>query len=300
MSVSPASSRAARVSVAAGVVVLVAKTYAWHATESVALMSDALESIVNVVAASLVVWALEFSKQPADDEHPWGHGKAEYFSAGVEGTLIVVAAIAIVREAIVTLRNPLAHLHLGLGLAVSFGATLVNLALGLWLKRVAGETRSPAILADSKHVLADVATTGGALLALVLVKVTGLQWLDPVIAIAVAGHLLHEGIDVVKGAASALLDEAVTGDLLASLRRAIDAELRPDESIHDLRTRRAGARIFVEIHLVVPAESTVLASHARCDALEEAVARAVPGAELTVHVEPDVAPHSGPLRAPEP
>ncbi len=296
MSVSPASTHAARVSVVAGVAVLLAKTYAWRATESVALMSDALESIVNVVAASLVVWALEFSKQPADDEHPWGHGKAEYFSAGVEGTLIVVAAIAIVREAVETLRSDGAHLHLGLGLAVSFGATLVNLVLGLWLRRVARESRSPAILADSKHVLADVATTGGALLALVLVKITGLQWLDPVIAIAVAGHLLHEGIEVVKGAASALLDEAVTGDQLATLRAAINAELTDEESVHDLRTRRAGARIFVEVHLVVPPESSVLASHARCDVLEDAVSRAVPGAELTVHVEPDVAPHSAPGR----
>lgn len=296
MSVSPASTHAARVSVVAGVAVLAAKTYAWKATESVALMSDALESIVNVVAAGLVVWALEFSKQPADDEHPWGHGKAEYFSAGVEGTLIVVAAIAIVREALGTLRDPQAHLHLGVGLVVSFGATLVNLALGLWLRRVAQANDSPAILADSKHVLADVATTGGALAALVLVKITGLQWLDPVIAIAVAGHLLHEGIEVVKGSASALLDEAVTGELLERLRAAIDRELRDDESVHDLRTRRAGARVFVEVHLVVPAESTVLASHDRCDALEAAVARAVPGAELTVHVEPDVAPHSGPAR----
>ena len=285
---------AARVSLVAGAVVLVAKAVAWRLTGSVALLGDALESIVNVVAAGLVAWALAFAKQPADDEHPWGHGKAEYFSAGVEGTLVVVAAIAIVREAVNALRAPAFHFELGAGLVVSVAASLVNLALGLWLRAVARASASPAILADSKHVLADVATTGGSLVGIALANATGLYWFDPLIAIGVAAHLLHEGVAVVRGSASALLDESIGADELARLRSVLDDELLPAESYHDLRTRRAGARMFVEIHLVVPATSSVLEAHDRCDRLEEAVASAVLGAELTVHVEPDVAPHSGP------
>ncbi len=287
------SSTAARVSVVVGVLVLGAKSYAWHCTGSVALLGDALESIINVVAAGLVVWALRFAAQPADDEHPWGHGKAEYFSAGVEGTLVVLASFAIVREAIVAFQSGARHLELGVGLVVSLGATLVNLALGLWLRAVARETASAAVLADSKHVLADVATTAGSLVGLVLARVTGRLWLDGAIAIVVAIHLLVEGIAVVRSAASALLDEALRGEELARLDAALRGALEGDESFHELRTRRAGSRIFVEIHLVVPPESSVLASHARCDVLEAVAASTLPGAELTVHVEPNVAPHSG-------
>ena len=294
MSAFATPTNAARVSVVAGTFVLAAKALAWRWTGSVALMSDALESIVNVVAAGLVAWALAFAKQPADDEHPWGHGKAEYFSAGVEGTLVVVAAFAIVREAIAALRLPGLRLELGAGLVVSVLASLVNLGLGLWLRQVARVNGSPAILADSKHVLADVATTGGSLVGIALAKASGLLWLDPLIAIGVAVHLLNEGVHVVRGAASALLDESAGVDELARLRGVLDAELLPSESYHDLRSRRAGARLFVEIHLVVAAELTVLEAHDRCDLLEAVVAAAMPGAELTVHVEPDVEPHSSP------
>jgi cation diffusion facilitator family transporter len=280
--------------VVVGIVVLLTKFLAWRWTGSVALLGDAVESIVNVVAAGLVVWALHFSSQPADDEHPWGHGKAEYFSAGVEGTLVVFAALAIVHEAVQALTGNARPPVLGIGLAVSVAATAMNLALGLWLAKVARENDSAAIRADSKHVLADVATTGGSLVGLLLAKVSGRLWIDPVIAIAVAVHLLGEGVEVVRGAASALLDEALRPDELATLTRVLRGALLPSESFHDLRTRRAGARVFIEIHLVVDATLTVLESHARCDALEDAVARALPGAELTVHVEPDVAPHSSP------
>lgn len=294
MSAFATPTNAARVSVIAGMFVLAAKTLAWRWTGSVALMSDALESIVNVVAAGLVAWALAFAKQPADDEHPWGHSKAEYFSAGVEGTLVVVAAFAIVREAIAALRLPGLRLELGAGLVVSVLASLVNLGLGLWLRQVGRVNGSPAILADSKHVLADVATTGGALVGIALAKASGLLWLDPLIAIGVAVHLLNEGVHVVRGAASALLDESAGVDELARLRGVLDGELLPSESYHDLRSRRAGARLFVEIHLVVAAELTVLEAHDRCDLLEAVVAAAMPGAELTVHVEPDVEPHSSP------
>jgi cation diffusion facilitator family transporter len=280
--------------VVVGIVVLLTKFLAWRWTGSVALLGDAVESIVNVVAAGLVVWALHFSSQPADDEHPWGHGKAEYFSAGVEGTLVVFAALAIVHEAVQALTGNARPPVLGIGLAVSVAANAMNLALGLWLAKVARENDSAAIRADSKHVLADVATTGGSLVGLLLAKVSGRLWIDPVIAIAVAVHLLGEGVEVVRGAASALLDEALRPDELATLTRVLRGALLPSESFHDLRTRRAGARVFIEIHLVVDATLTVLESHARCDALEDAVARALPGAELTVHVEPDVAPHSSP------
>lgn len=294
MSTTTAPNVAARASVLVGVLVLVTKVLAWRSTGSVALLGDAVESIVNVVAAVLVVWALHFSRQPADDEHPWGHGKAEYFSAGVEGTLVVVAALAIAHESVQALTGHARAPVLGFGLLVSLAATAMNLALGLWLAKVARESDSAAILADSKHVLADVATTGGSLVGLLLAKLTGRLWIDPVIALAVAVHLLVEGAEVVRGAASALLDEALRPEELATLTRVLQGALVPGESFHDLRTRRAGVRVFIEIHLVVDASLTVLASHARCDALEEAVARALPGAELTVHVEPDVAPHSGP------
>jgi cation diffusion facilitator family transporter len=297
MGTTTSSSVAARTSVVVGVLVLVTKTLAWHWTGSVALLGDAIESIVNVVAAGLVMWALHFSSQPADDEHPWGHGKAEYFSAGVEGTLVVVAALAIAHEAVQALTGHARAPVLGFGLVVSLSATAMNLALGLWLGKVARENDSAAIRADSKHVLADVATTGGSLVGLFLAKATGRLWIDPVIAIAVAAHLLGEGVEVVRGAASALLDEALRPEELATLARVIGGALEPGESFHDLRTRRAGARVFIEIHLVVDASLTVLDSHARCDALEAAVAEALPGAELTVHVEPDVAPHSGPARS---
>jgi len=244
--------KAARVSLVVGASVLAAKLAAWRLTGSVALYSDALESIVNVVAAVVALAALRFAARPADPGHPWGHGKAEYFSAAVEGSLILVAAASIVRTAVERLVAPQPLHALGAGVAVSVAASVANGLLGWWLQRRGRMLQSPALEADGAHVLTDVYTTIGVLAGVGLARLTGWWVLDPLLALAVAVQVVWTGWRIVREAAEGLLDAAVGGDAADRLEQAVRRAMGGALEFHDLRARRSGASLFVELHLVVP------------------------------------------------
>ncbi len=283
--------RAAAVSLAVAGLVLLAKWAAWRLTGSAALLADGMESAVNVFAAMVAYVALEIARQPEDEGHPWGHGKAEYFAAGLEGGLVAMAAAAIVWDASGRLGDAHALDGMTEGLALSGAAGVVNLALGLWLRRQGRILRSPALAADSTHVLADVLTTAAALAGLAVAWATGWWWLDPIIALAVAVHVAWLGFGIVREAVDGLMDAALDPDEVRRITDTIDRERGEAIEIHDLRTRRAGRQIFMEFHLVVPGEETVRESHERCDRLEAALVAEWPDALVTIHVEPEDEAH---------
>ena len=243
---------AGRLSLAVGVLVFAAKVAAWIVTGSVAVFSDAMESIVNVVAALLLVWSLRMAAQPADRDHPYGHGKAEFLSAGVEGALIIVAALLIGVQALRNLVVGSVPERLDTGMALVAGASLVNGVLGVHLVRVGRRTGSLALHADGRHILTDVLTSAGVLLGLLAVRVTGIHWLDPAVALAVALNIVREGWTLVRRALGGLLDEADEA-LLGRLALVFDGA-RPPEwiDVHGLRAWRSGAEAHVDLHLVVP------------------------------------------------
>jgi cation diffusion facilitator family transporter len=243
---------AGRLSLAVGALVFAAKVAAWIVTGSVAVFSDAMESIVNVVAALLLVWSLRMAAQPADRDHPYGHGKAEFLSAGVEGALIIVAAVLIGVQALRDLLVGTVPHRLDTGMALVAGASLLNGGLGLYLVAVGRRTHSLALVADGRHILTDVWTSAGVLLGLLAVELTGRVWLDPAVALAVAANIVREGWKLVQRAVGGLLDEA-DESLLARLAGALEAK-RPPEwiDVHGLRAWRSGAEAHVDLHLVVP------------------------------------------------
>jgi len=283
--------RAAAVSLAVALVVLVAKLVAWRLTGSIALMADGMESAVNVVAAMVAFVALDIAGRPEDESHPWGHGKAEYFAAGLEGGLVAMAAAAIVWGAAGRLGDSTALVGMREGLALSGAAGLINLGLGLWLRQQGRVLRSPAVAADATHVLADVWTTAGALVGLAVAWATGWWWLDAVVALAVAVHVAWLGIGIVREAVNGLMDAALEPAEVAAIHSAIGANLGEALEAHDLRTRRAGRRLFFEFHLVFAGGETVRASHDQCDALEAALKAQWPDAVVTIHVEPEDEAH---------
>ncbi|MGP6156788.1 MAG: cation diffusion facilitator family transporter [Vulcanimicrobiaceae bacterium] len=282
--------RAARIGllgVFVGVTVLGLKYYAYLKTGSVALYSDALESIINVVVAATAYVALRVSAKPADAKHPYGYAKAEYFSAGVEGILIVVAALAILRQSVLGFIHPHALETPFIGLAVNGTATVLNALWCAVLLKCGREWRSPALLGDGKHVLADVVTSMGVVIGVGLVALTARLWLDPAIACLVAVNILWSGWGLVRDSMSGLLDEAVPEDVLARIRQVLRERSAGALEVHDLRTRRAARHVFVEFHLVVPGDMTVATAHAICDSIEEALQDDLDGPIVTIHVEPE-------------
>ncbi|MBK3396566.1 MULTISPECIES: cation diffusion facilitator family transporter [Methylobacterium] len=277
---------AALASAGVGLLVLGLKFFAWWITGSLALYSDALESIINVVAAMTAFVALRVAAQPADQNHPYGHHKAEYFSAVIEGALIIVAAIVILRDAYDALQAPKTLDAPLVGVAVNGFATVINLVWGLMLVRRGRDWRSPALVADGKHVLADVFTSGGVLIGLGLATATGWAILDPVIAVVVALNILWSGGAMVRDSVSGLMDQAAPAEMVGQIRRLISEHGEGALEAHDVRTRHAGQVTFIDFHLVVPGEMTVAESHGICDRLEAAIEGAVEGAVVTIHVEP--------------
>ena len=274
-------------SVAVSVVVLGVKFYAWQVTGSVALLSDALESIINVATALAAVWALHVSLQPADARHPYGHTKAEYLSAVLEGVLIVGAALAILREAYVALLHPEPIGTPLLGLAVGSLGTVLNAGWAAVLRREGGRHRSPALLADGRHLMTDVVTSVGVLIGVGLVVLTGKLVLDPLLAGLVALHVLWSGWGLMKESVNGLLDEGLSDESLARLKALIAANAAGAIEAHDLKTRCAGKLTFIEFHLVVPGDATVTEAHDICDRLERVLKVDVPDAAVTIHVEPE-------------
>ncbi|GJD53534.1 Ferrous-iron efflux pump FieF [Methylobacterium crusticola] len=277
---------AALVSAGLGLAVLALKFAAWWLTGSLALYSDALESIVNVVAAGTAFVALRVAARPADQEHPYGHHKAEYFSAVIEGVLIVVAAVLILRDAYGVLQAPRALEMPLLGVAVNGLATVINAVWGSMLLKRGRAWRSPALIADGRHVMADVVTSAGVLAGLGLAAATGWLILDPLIAVAVALNILWSGWGMVRDSINGLMDQAASPEMVTQIRRLISLHGEGALEAHDVRTRHAGQATFIDFHLVVPGEMTVAESHAICDRLEAAIEGAVEGAVVTIHVEP--------------
>ena len=279
--------RLALLGVFIGIVVLGLKYAAYLVTGSVALYSDALESIINVATALAAFFAVRLSAVPPDANHPYGHDKAEYLSAVLEGALIVIAALAIMRKAYLGYLEPSPLNAPAAGLALNALASAIN---GVWcwvLFRYGKRNRSPALLADARHLLTDLFTSGGVLAGVAVVALTGLLVLDSVIAILVAIYILWSGWGLVRQSIGGLMDEAVPEETLGDIKRAISSTADGAIEAHDLRTRHAGRMTFIEFHLVVPGAMSVAESHAICDRIEAAVKEAVPDATVTIHVEPE-------------
>lgn len=281
-------------SLAVGVIVLALKYASYRLTGSIALYSDALESIVNLVTAILAIVAIRLSARPADATLPYGYYKAEYFSAVIVGVIIVVAALAIFREAYFAFLSPRHLEDPGLGLAVNGAATVINATWALVLLRQGRRSRSPALTADGKHLMTDVVSSGGVLIGVGLATVTGWAILDPILAGLVALNILWSGWGLIKESVGGLMDVAVAPELLARIRDLIAANADGAIEAHDIRTRQAGRMTFIDFHLVVPGRMPVEEAHEICDRIEQKLRDDVEDAQITIHVEPeDKAKHSG-------
>jgi cation diffusion facilitator family transporter len=273
-------------SVVVGFVVFGLKYWAWRLTGSVALYSDAIESIVNVVSALAALYAVHLSAKPADREHPYGHHKAEYLAAVIEGALILMAAAAILLAAWKAHVVPQPVQPPWSGLAVNLGAGLLNGAWCFVLLREGRRLRSPALVADGRHLLSDVVSSAGVAAGLAAASLTGLPWLDPLLACLVALNILWAGLRLIRESVSGLMDETADSEVLKALQSSIAQSGDGAIQAHDLITRVAGSATFIEFHLVVPAAMTVGESHAICDRIEAAIRADVPGARIIIHVEP--------------
>ena len=281
-------------SIFVGTVVFVLKYAAYYITGSIALYSDALESIINVVTALAAFMAVRMSAAPPDANHPYGHHKVEYFSAVLEGVLIIVAALMILREAYYGFLSPRVLDAPGAGLALNGAAAVVNAVWSWILIREGRRLRSPALAADGRHLLTDVVTSFGVLAGLLLVPVTGLHQLDPALAALVALNILWSGWGLMKESIGGLMDEAVPEKVLVQIREIIAGNADGAIEAHDLRTRHAGRVTFIDFHLVVPGGMSVTDAHEICDRLERALKARVEDAMITIHVEPaEKAKHAG-------
>jgi len=278
-------------SLAVGLGLMAVKFLAFRFTGSTAILSDALESIINVVAAAFALASILIAARSPDPTHPYGHGKIEYFSAGFEGALIILAALGIFSEAWPRLLHPPPIPELEKGMLLILGAALVNLILGMALVMVGRRTRSIVLIADGKHVLTDVFTTGGVLLGLLGVKLTGWNWLDGAVAILVALNILIAGARLVSQAAAGLMDKS-DPELLEAICRVIAAHRRDMWiDIHQLRARRAGAHLFMDFHLILPRDLSLEESHQEVKKLEKILNDYFAGqADILIHADPCMEP----------
>jgi cation diffusion facilitator family transporter len=275
-------------------VVLAIKYVAFAVTGSLALYSDFLESIINVGTSVAAIVAIRVSALPPDPGHPFGHHKAEYLSAVLIGVMIIIASLLILDEAWNGFLHPTPIEAPALGLAVSMGATALNAVWGLLIIRFGKRARSASLVADGRHMMADVMTSIGVLVGVVLVVVTGIVVLDAAIAGLVALHILWSGFSVLRESASALLDESVPAETLETIHSIIASHAPEAIEAHDLRTRHAGKATFIDFHLVVASQMTISRAHAVCDRLEAALEKAIEGALVTIHIEPEnKAKHKG-------
>ena len=282
-----AAKRMAGLSIATSIATLVLKFGAYFLTGSVSLLSDALEALVNLAAGLVALTALTIAEQPADDRHTYGHDKAEYFSIGVEGTLILFAAGSIIYAGWNRFMHPAPLENLGWGITVGLLAAAMNFTTARLMLNVAARHDSVTIEADAKHLLTDVWTSAGVLGGLlVIVFLPGWLILDPLIAVVVGLHIVITGVDLLRRSIDGLMDAALSPPEIEKAEELIRAELPTGTSFHALRTRKAGARRFVEFHLTVPGKTTVRESHALCDRLEESIAGHMAKASVTIHVEP--------------
>jgi cation diffusion facilitator family transporter len=278
--------RWALLSIVAAIATLGLKFGAYAVTGSVGLLSDAVESSVNLLAAFTALFALWYATQPVDRSHNYGHQKIELFASAIEGALILVAAAGIAWYAVARLVDPQPLASIGLGSVVTLLATAVNLVVARMLLRVAAQHDSIVLAADGRHLMTDVWTSLGVLAGILLVRFTGIERLDPLVALLVAGNIVLTGVGLLRTGFDGLMDRALPVPEVVAVRAAIERELAPDTTYHALRTRRAGSRRFVDLHLLVPGRVSVAHGHDQAERIERAVAAVLPGAETTVHLEP--------------
>ncbi len=274
-------------SIGVGLIVLGLKAVAAAMTGSAALYSDAAESLVNVAAAAVAFVALRLAAVPPDANHPYGHEKAEFFSAVIEGVLIVLAAFAILREAWQVFLHPEPFATPHVGIVLNVVSTALNAGWAMVLLRRGRALRSPALAADGRHLMADVVTSGGVLLGVVLVLVTGVQRIDPLVAALSAGYILLSGGLLIQSSVGGLMDAAPAPEIVERIRAVVAQAAEGAIEAHDLRTRHAGRLTFLEFHLVVPGAMTVADAHEICDRVEAALRAEMEGLRITIHVEPE-------------
>ncbi len=282
----PDLARFAALSVATSVVVLSMKVVAWRLTGAVGLLADALESIVNVVAAVVTLYALKIAAKPADEDHELGHGKAEYFASGLEGALIGVAAVAIIITAVPKLYAPVPLEANKIGLGVSVLASVLNFVVARVLLAAGKRHRSAALDADGKHLMTDVWTSGGVLVGLGFVLATGFTRLDPILAILLAFHILREGAKIVHRAGMGLLDGAMPKEARDAIVKILDGFEQEGIRWHALKTRDAGSRVFVSVHVLVPGAWTVSVAHDVAQRMEDAMRASDDRLHVITHLEP--------------
>jgi cation diffusion facilitator family transporter len=284
--------RYAWLSIAAALATIALKTLAWWITGSVGLLSDAMESLVNLVAAIVALVMLGLAARPPDEEHAYGYSKAEYFASGFEGTLIFVAAAAIAVAAIDRLIAPQPITSIGIGLAISTVAAAVNLGVGVVLMRAGRQHRSIALEADARHLMTDVWTTAGVIVAVLLVAVTGWQPLDPLVALAVAANILWSGVGLIRRSFLGLLDRALPSDERRAIEAILGAYGGEGVQYHALRTREAAGRSFVSVHILVPGDWSVQRGHDVLERIEADIRSRLPTASVLTHLEPREDPAS--------
>ncbi len=281
-----------KVSVAVAVATIALKTGAWWVSGSVGLLSDALESLVNLAGAMFALLMVTVAARPPDEDHPYGHHKAEYFSSGFEGVLIFVAALAIVWAAVDRLLHPAPLAAVGLGLALSVVSSVMNGVLAWSMLKKAKAVRSMALEADARHLFTDVWTSVGVVVGLLGVTFTGWQWLDPVVAIAVAANILREGALLVWRSAGGLMDEALEPDAKAEVDKVLEEFRHQTIRFDHVVTRRAGQRRFVDMHMHMPSGWTLGRAAAVRASVEQALMSAVPGLRASIQLLPmDVEAH---------
>jgi len=280
-------SRFAWLSILAAVLTISLKTTAYFYTGSIGLLSDALESVINLVAAVFALLMIKIAAQPPDADHTFGHDKAEYFSSGIEGVLIFFAAFGIFYTAVPRLSSPQPLEHIGIGLFISLVATLINLIVGLVLMRAGKQNHSIVLEADGRHLLTDVWTSIGVVLGILLVGLTGWFVLDPIIAMLVAFNIIWTGFQLIRRSALGLMDTAVSSETQEKIVEILDgyvAEKKID--YHALRTRQSGARKFVSVHILVPDDWTVQKGHDLTEEIENEIRQAVSDSTVFTHLEP--------------
>jgi cation diffusion facilitator family transporter len=288
-----------KLSIAVAVATIVLKFGAWWFTNSVGLLSDALESLVNLAGAVFALMMVTVAAQPPDDDHPYGHHKAEYFSSGFEGVLILVAALAIIWAAAYRFVEPQPLQSLDLGLGLSVISSVMNGALAYAMLRKAREHRSMALEGDARHLFTDVWTSVGVVGALVLVHFTGWLWLDPAIAIVVAANIAREGVLLIWGSADGLMDQALEPEVRAQIDSTLEEFRHQAIRFDHVATRRAGQRRFVDLHMHMPSNWTLGRAAAVRASVEQALMSAVPGLRATIQLLPmDVEAHFGDTRDP--
>ncbi len=277
--------RYAWLSIGAALLTICFKMVAWRVTGSVGLLSDAAESLVNLVGALMALAMLTIAARPADEEHAYGHGKAEYFSSGLEGGLILIAAAGIGIAAVQRLLNPQPLAEIGVGLAVSGVASVINLTVAVVLLRAGKRHQSITLEANAQHLLTDVWTSVGVIAGVGAVALTGWNWLDPVVALVVAANILVTAFKIVRRSVGGLMDPAVSSVDLASIQSVLTRHTRERVQFHALRTRQSGPRRFISVHVLVPGEWTVQQGHDLLEQIEDDLRAAVANSTVFTHLE---------------